>query len=112
MIWTIIHIIEFTVWGILACSVAYVVFFAVISLFYDREDQIAIHAAALKNQMTRFLILFPAYKEDRVIINAVEQFLLQDYPIDLYICQIVCDFQYCRPPCYRSMNIHLPSKLC
>ena len=46
MIWTIIHIIEFTLWCIIACSVAYVVFFAVISLFYDKEDQIAIHAAA------------------------------------------------------------------
>ena len=91
MIWTIIHIIEFTVWGILACSVAYVVFFAVISLFYDREDQIAIHAAALKNQMTRFLILFPAYKEDRVIINAVEQFLLQDYPPDFYKVVVISD---------------------
>ena len=91
MIWTIIHIIEFTVWVILACSVAYVVFFAVISLFYDREDQIAIHAAALKNQMTRFLILFPAYKEDRVIINAVEQFLLQDYPTDFFKVVVISD---------------------
>lgn len=91
MIWTIIHIIEFTVWAILACSVAYVVFFAVISLFYDREDQIAIHAAALKNQMTRFLILFPAYKEDRVIINAVEQFLLQDYPTDFFKVVVISD---------------------
>lgn len=91
MIWTIIHIIEFTVWAILACSVAYVVFFAIISLFYDREDRIAIHAAALKNQMTRFLILFPAYKEDRVIINAIEQFLLQDYPIDLYTVVVISD---------------------
>lgn len=91
MIWTIIHIIEFTVWGILACSVAYVVFFTIISLFYDREDQIAIHAAALKNQMTRFLILFPAYKEDRVIINAIEQFLLQDYPTNLYTVVVISD---------------------
>ena len=91
MIWTIIHIVEFTLWAILACSVAYVVFFAIISLFYDREDRIAIHAAALKNQMTRFLILFPAYKEDRVIINAIEQFLLQDYPIDLYTVVVISD---------------------
>lgn len=91
MIWTIIHIIEFTVWAILACSVAYVVFFTIISLFYDREDQIAIHAAALKNQMTRFLILFPAYKEDRVIINAIEQFLLQDYPTNLYTVVVISD---------------------
>ena len=75
MIWTAIHILEIILWCIIACSVAYVVFFAFISLFYDKDDQVAIHAAALKNGMTRFLILYPAYKEDSVIVNAVEQFL-------------------------------------
>lgn len=91
MIWTIIHIIDITIWCIIACSVAYVVFFAIISLFYDKEDQVAIHAAALKSQMTRFLILYPAYKEDRVIINAVEQFLLQDYPATHYTVAVISD---------------------
>ena len=91
MIWTTIHIIEIILWCIIACSVAYVVFFAIISLFYDKEDQIAIHAAALKNQMTRFLILFPAYKEDRVIINAVEKFLLQEYPTSHYTVAVISD---------------------
>ena len=75
MIWTAIHILEIILWCIIACSVAYVVFFAFISLFYDKDDQVAIHAAALKNEMTRFLILYPAYKEDSVIVNAVEQFI-------------------------------------
>jgi len=78
-------------WCIIACSVAYVVFFAIISLFYDKEDRLAIHAAALKEKMARFLILYPAYKEDRVIINAVEQFLLQDYPSDLYTVAVISD---------------------
>lgn len=91
MIWTVIHIIEFLLWGIIACSVAYVVFFALISLFYDKEDQIAIHAAALKTDMAKFLILYPAYKEDRVIVNAVEQFLLQDYPPSLYTIAVISD---------------------
>lgn len=91
MIWTIIHTCEIVLWCIIACSVAYVVFFAIISLFYDKEDRIAIHAAALKEKMARFLILYPAYKEDRVIINAVEQFLLQDYPSDLYTVAVISD---------------------
>ena len=91
MIWTVIHIIEITIWFIIACSVAYVVFFAFISLFYDKEDQVANHAAALKNKMTNFLILYPAYKEDRVIINAVEQFLLQDYPTSHYTVVVISD---------------------
>lgn len=91
MIWDIIHILEISLWVILLASVAYVVFFAIISLFYDKEDRIAIHAAALSERMTRFLILFPAYKEDKVIINAVEKFLLQEYPTDMYTVAVISD---------------------
>ena len=90
-IWGIIHIFEIVLWFILAGSVAYVVFFAIISLFYEKEDRIAIHAAALSNRLTKFLVLYPAYKEDQVIINAVEQFLLQDYPKELYTVVIISD---------------------
>ena len=91
MIWTAIHITEIALWCILACSVAYVVFFAIVSLFYDKEDEIANHASALSNRMAKFLILYPAYKEDRVIINTVEQFLLQDYPMELYTVAVISD---------------------
>ena len=91
MIWTIIHIAEIILWCIIACSVAYVAFFAIISLFYEKKDDIAIHASALSNRMAKFLILYPAYKEDRVIINAVEQFLLQHYPSDLYTVAVISD---------------------
>lgn len=90
-IWEIIHILEIILWLIIAGSVAYVVFFVIISLFYEKEDRIAIHAAALSNRMTKFVILFPAYKEDKVIINAVEQFLLQDYPKDLFTVVVISD---------------------
>ena len=90
-IWEIIHILEIILWFVIAGSVVYVVFFAIISLFYEKEDHIAIHAAALSNRMTKVLILYPAYKEDFVIINAVEQFLLQDYPKDLYTVIVISD---------------------
>lgn len=91
MIWTVIHIAEIILWCIIACSVAYVVFFAIISLFYEKKDDIAIHASALSNRMAKFLILYPAYKEDRVITNAVEQFLLQHYPSNLYTVVVISD---------------------
>ena len=91
MTWTILHIIDMTLWIIIACSVVYVVFFAVISLFYDKEDHVAERAAAISNRMTRFLILYPAYKEDRVIINAVEQFLLQNYPKSHFTVAVISD---------------------
>ncbi len=91
MIWTVLHSIDIVLWVIIAGSVAYVVFFAIISLFYDKDDQIAAHAAALSNRQCKFLILFPAYKEDRVIINAVESFLLQDYPTTHYTVAVISD---------------------
>lgn len=90
-IWLIIHIIEIILWIVMAGSVAYVVFFAIISLFYEKEDRVAIHAAALSNRMSRFLILYPAYNEDRVVINAVERFLMQDYPPSLYTVAVISD---------------------
>lgn len=90
-IWEIIHIVDIVLWIIIAGSVIYVVFFAIISLFYEKEDRIAIHAAALSNRMTNFLILYPAYNEDRVIINAVEHFIEQDYPKNLYTVAVISD---------------------
>ncbi len=78
MMWQVLHIIDWAIWFVIMGSVAYVAFFAIISLFYEKEDQIAIHAASLKDKKARFLILYPAYKEDKVIINAVEQFIMQE----------------------------------
>ena len=91
MMWQILHIIDITLWVIILGSVAYVAFFAIISLFYEKEDRIAIHAAALSNKMNKFLILYPAYNEDRVIINAVEHFLKQYYPKDHYTVVVISD---------------------
>ena len=91
MIWQVLHIIDIVLWFIILGSVAYVVFFAIISLFYEKEDRIAIHAAALNDRMAKFLILFPAYKEDKVIINAVNYFLMQDYPAELYTVVVISD---------------------
>ena len=91
MIWTVLHSIDIALWVIIAGSVFYVVFFAIISLFYDKEDEVAAHAAALSNKQYKFLILYPAYKEDRVIINAVENFLMQDYPTTHYTVAVISD---------------------
>ena len=91
MIWTVLHSIDIALWVIITGSVLYVVFFAIISLFYDKEDKVAAHAAALSNKQYKFLILYPAYKEDRVIINAVENFLMQDYPTTHYTVAVISD---------------------
>ena len=41
--------------------------------------------------MTSFLVIYPAYKEDKVIIHAVKQFLLQDYPKVLFTVIVISD---------------------
>lgn len=108
MIWTIIHIIDIALWLVAAFSVTYVVFFAFISLFYDKEDRVAIHATALSNRKAKFLVLFPAYNEDRVIINAVEQFLQQDYPKTHYTVAVISDHMQ---PSTNEQLSEMPIKL-
>ena len=91
MMWQVLHILDITLWVIILGSVAYVAFFAIISLFYEKEDRIANHAAALSNKINKFLVLYPAYNEDRVIINAIERFLEQNYPKDHYTVVVISD---------------------
>ena len=38
MIWTYLHTFEIILWCFMAFSVAYVAFFALISLFYEKDD--------------------------------------------------------------------------
>ena len=87
--WTAIHTIDMVLWTIMAFSVAYVTFFAFISLFPSRSS--CHHPSAIIHQPSSFLILFPAYKEDTVIVHSVRQFLEQTYPKDLYEVVIISD---------------------
>ena len=91
MFWTVLHIVEIGLWIIMAASVAYVVFFAIISLFYEKDDFASTHTSVLNYRERRFLILFPAYHEDGVIINSVNKFLFQDYPTDKYRLVVISD---------------------
>ncbi|MBQ8705843.1 MAG: glycosyltransferase [Paludibacteraceae bacterium] len=84
--WTIIHIIDIMLWVIMACSVIYVTFFAFISLFTRSSFLRPSHSPHFS-----FLILYPAYKEDRVILNSVKQFLEQTYPKELYHVAVISD---------------------
>ena len=91
MFWSALHIFEIVLWFVLAASVAYVVFFAIISLFYEKDDFAATHAKTLNYRERRFLILFPAYNEDCVILNSVDKFLYQDYPTDKFRVVVISD---------------------
>ena len=91
MFWTILHIAEILLWFVIGGSVAYVVFFALISLFYEKDDFASKHAASLNYRKRRFLILYPAYNEDSVILNSVDKFLYQEYPHDRFQVVVISD---------------------
>lgn len=85
--WTAIHIIDIVLWGIMALSVVYVAFFALVSVFHRKKKE---HSTYQLKQSS-FLILYPAYKEDAVIQHSVRQFLEQNYPKDLFQVAVISD---------------------
>src|SRR5574344_1074205 len=91
MLWTLFHILDIVLWCFLAGSVFYVSFFAFISLFYTPDDFAHINAPLLNYRRRRFLILYPAYNEDSVIVNSIDKFLYQDYPTEKYHVMVISD---------------------
>ena len=87
--WTAIHTIDIVLWIIMASSVAYVAFFAFVSLFPSHTSKH--QPSSIIHHPSSFLILFPAYKEDAVIVHSVRQFLEQSYPKDLYEVVVISD---------------------
>ena len=85
--WTAIHIIDIVLWGIMALSVVYVAFFALISVFHRKKKEYSTYQL----KQSSFLILYPAYKEDAVILHSVRQFLEQNYPKDLFQVAVISD---------------------
>ena len=88
--WTAIHTIDMVLWTIMAFSVLYVAFYALVALFLSRPSK---HqpSAISPQPSSSFLILFPAYKEDSVIVHSVRQFLEQTYPKGLYEVVVISD---------------------
>lgn len=81
----IFTLIDWILFSLLALCVFYLLFYAIASKFYrPRKFSIA------KTQR-RFLVLFPAYKEDRVIVSTVRSFLKQEYPQDKFDIVVISD---------------------
>ena len=62
---TLLSIIDWTLFIILSSCVLYLLYYAVLSLFY-RE-----HKYITKNNQAKIAVIFPEYKEDAVIIKSV-----------------------------------------
>ena len=98
IVWQIIHVIEILLWLLLAASGAYILFFALVSLLWKKQsspltaylEEKANKANEWSEQeYSNFLILYPAYNEDRVIVNSVRSCLGQYYPYeDFHVCVI------------------------
>lgn len=85
-------------WVIMAMSVAYVAFYALVYALCRKPRGRKGKNSPLKES---FLVLIPAYSEDNVIIHTVEHFLLQYYPSDKYHVVVISDHQK------RATNEHL-----
>lgn len=79
---TFIDIVFFV---IIAFFISYDLFFVIASFFKKK------HLPSQNKKLQRFAVVFAAYKEDLVILDSVENFLLQDYPIDKYQVVVVSD---------------------
>ena len=98
----VIYMIDWILFVPLAFCVSYLLFYAIASRFY-RSPQ---YPAARKQH--RFAVLFPAYREDRVIVNAVQSFLGQEYPAELYDVIVISDqMQPATNAALRQLPIHL-----
>ena len=84
---TWITLIDWILFIPLAFCVGYLFLFAIASRFQSH----LIDRKFKPQKQHRFLVLFPAYKEDRVIADSVSSFLKQDYPTSLYDVLVISD---------------------
>ena len=78
-------IIEWIVLIYFYISALYLIFFAFVGLFRKA------HIGAGFDYYRKILILIPAYKEDKVILEVVEDALKQDYPVEQYKIVVIAD---------------------
>jgi len=81
----VISILDLIFFLLILLSVSYLLFFAI----FSQKKQDSHYRPARKKH--RILVLFPAYKEDKVIIDSVRSFLEQDYPLDLFTVAVISD---------------------
>ena len=90
MVWVAVHVIDIVFWCITALSVGYIFFYAIT---YAIGATLHVKGQFNKNttEKKRFLVVFPAYGEDKVIFHTVSSFLTQHYPQEKYSIVVVSD---------------------
>ena len=90
MFWSYIHILDLLLWAFMTISVAYITFYALVRLLSRNRIKTV---AVPESPESTFLVLFPAYSADRVIVGSVKKFLFQNYPQDKYHVAVISDHQ-------------------
>lgn len=80
-----LYILEYICWILASVAVAYPLIYSLASLGTRKSYY------PPANKQHRFAVLFPAYKEDRIIVSVVESFLKQNYPQELYNVIVISD---------------------
>ena len=97
MVWQIIHIVDIALWLFMAASAIYILFFALVSILWKKRVSKLTNyltgqvLAMRKKEHFSYLVLYPAYNEDRVIVNSVQNFLAQYYPYDSFHVAVISD---------------------
>ena len=90
MVWVVAHVIDITLWCIAAFSVGYIFFYAITYALGPIHSNIK-KKSINNNGQRRFLIIFPAYGEDKVIHRTITSFIEQEYPKDKFSVIVVSD---------------------
>ena len=99
------NIIDWILYIPLALCVCYLLLYAIASKFYRAPQY------PEARMLRRIAVLFPAYKEDRVILASVESFLKQDYPKNWKPCFYNnASIQFICPTCLFLMRKHKRKK--
>ena len=93
--------IDWILFILLALCVGYLLFYAIASKFYRPQK---LSEARIQR---RFLVLFPAYKEDRVIVSTIRSFLKQEYPKEMYDVLVISDHDAAGHECCPTSTPHL-----
>lgn len=85
--WIILYIIDWFLYIGVALTTIYLIVFAVASLF---NKHVKVDKA---KRMNRFIILVPAYKQDKVVMRGLKSILGQTYPQRLFDVVVISDHE-------------------
>ncbi|MBR1484608.1 MAG: glycosyltransferase [Prevotella sp.] len=86
-LWTFFVIIDWLLFIPVAGTVAYLLIFAVASLFAHKQQM------PKAKHLNRFIVLIPAYRQDKNILQSTNAILGQNYPQRLFDVVVISDHQ-------------------